>query len=330
MGRPKPASPLHPNRGPIIVVDEKYSWSKHVEYPASPASPFWKPPSAPPKPSKPKPGKPKPAKYAYYYPSSPLSRNLEDRDSSEFTSNAPSVWTPVGPKIRHCEDDARTCDDARACYDAPPRHFVDEIKPKAYWDKAGHQAYVEEGESEASRRMRVAREGGEQMRADEEMLKQRQGARREAEKAHWETQLDRERGMRRESERKLERAYWEMQMAREQTRTNKNTWEENECERVRVMKKDENVRGLGIQGLEHESWERVPVVRAKPEVKQEYGIRRQKPEDYEEWKLEIHNPAKGKNKDKGVMRSPQRWIEVREKPEGKVEVVMVRRRKPRY
>jgi hypothetical protein len=180
------------------------------------------------------------------------------------------------------------------------------------------------------RRMRVAREVDEQMRADEKMWKQKQGARKsEAKKAHWEMQASGEEEMRRASEGKAERARWELHVAREHTRENKNTWEEKEWERVRVVKEDK-VQSLGIQGLEHESWERIPIVRPKREAKPEYGLRYQKPKDYEEWKLEIHNPVKGKDKCKGVMHRPQKWIEVREKAEGNMEIVMVRRRKPRY
>ena len=335
MGRPKPtpASPLIPYCGPIIVVDEKCSWRKHVKYPVFPSSPSWKspssPPFAPPKPSKPKTRKSKPTKYAYYCPDSPFSLNFEDWDFPDYIYIPASAWTTDGPKIRHREDDVQ------ACHSGPPRPRVDQARMKAYSDKASRQAYVkedchastEEYESEASRRMRVAREVGEQMRADEEMLKQKQKARmREAEKVHWEMHFAREREMRRESERKAERAHWEMQMAREQAGRNKNTWEEKEWERVRVVKKE----GLGNQGLEGERWERVPNVRSKREAKPEYGLRYQKPREYEEWKLELHNSEKGKNNGKGVMQRPQRWIEVREKPEGEVEVVMVKRRKPRY
>ena len=290
------------------MVDERYSWRKHVEYPATPSSPIWKsppsPPSAPPKPRKPKPAKaPTPPKYACYYPDSPLSRKFEDWYSPECTIH------------------------------------VDETKLKAYWNEAGCQAYVEEdycasikdSESEMSRRMRVAREVDEQMRADEEMLKQKQRERRrEAKKAHWEMQGAREREMWRESERKAERAHWELQVAREHTREDKNMWEEKEWERVRVAKTEENARGPGIQGLEHENWEHIPIVRPKREVKLEYGLRYQKPGDYEEWSLEIHSPVRGMDKGKGVMHRPQRWIEVSEKAKGKMEVVMIRRRKPRY
>lgn len=332
--RPTPVSPLLPHRGPVIVVDEKYSWRKHVEYPASPSSPFWKSPpslpSAPPMPSKLKPGKPKPAKCAYYYPDSPLSRNFENWYSPECTFNAPSPWTPDGSRIRHCED---------AYYGPPPRLHVDETKLNAYCKKAGRRAYVEEefyasteeSESKMSRRMRIAREVDEQMRADEEMLKQKKMARRRGqEKAHWEMQVAGEKEMRRENERIAERAHWEWQVAREHTRENKNTWEEKEWKQVRGLKKDEKVRGLGIQGIEHDNWERIPIVRPKREAKPEYGLRHQNPEDYDEWKLEIHNPVKGKDKGDGIIRRPQRWIEVREKAEGKVEVVMVRRRKSRY
>jgi hypothetical protein len=90
------------------------------------------------------------------------------------------------------------------------------------------------------------------------------------------------------------------------------------------------VRGLGFQCLQYNAWDGVAIARAKAKLEKKHAMRHQRLEDFEEWKLEISDPTKRKSKSREeAMRRPHRWIEIRENPEGKLEVVMVRSRKPK-
>jgi hypothetical protein len=183
--------------------------------------------------------------------------------------------------------------------------------------------------------MRIAREVDEQMREDEKVSRQNQRRRsKEAEEAHWESQLASEKRRYQEEKPSSEAegaqwGTWAMDRAR-------GRWESGEAwEKVRASNKDiprrpkEEARGLGIQGLHYDRWDRVVIaLKAKPE--KQHDMRYQEFEEFEEWKLETSDPARGKSKIREeVMRRPQRWVEIREKLEGKVEVVMVMRRKPK-
>jgi hypothetical protein len=310
-----------------------------MEYPASPSeSPYPLPSSPnPPKSLKPKGAKPnsgKHHKYEYRYPSSVIFS--QSPESYPCPSLSHDEWSPQRNGGDH----------VRAYYGPPLRAYVDERHPRAgarepdVYKYTFPQAHIEadssDYESDTRRRMRIAREVDEQMREDENLLRQNQRmTRKEADEAHWESQLAN--GKKREHERETLREAegadwrtWATDLARGRQDSSE-AWESSQVTMKDIaMGTMEKVRGPGIQGLQYDGWDGVAIARAKAKLEKKHDMRYQRLEDFEEWKLEISDPAKGKSKSREeAMRRPRRWIEIRENPEGKVDIVMVRRRKPK-
>jgi hypothetical protein len=308
-------------------------------YPASPSGSLSPLPSSPNPPMslKPKGAKPnssKHHKYEYRYPSSVIFSQLPE--SYRCPSLSHDEWSPQRNGGDH----------VRAYYGLPVRAYADEkhshagAKKPDFYKYTSPQAHIEadssDYESDRRRRMRIAREVDEQMREDDNMLRQNQRmVRKEADEARWESQFadGKKREHEKETLREAEGQDWRM-WATDPARGRQDSGEAWETSQATV--KDtalgtmENVRGLGIQGLQYDRWNGVAIARAKAKLEKKHPMRHQRLEDFEEWKLEISDPAKRKSKSREeAMRRPHMWIEIRENPEGKVEVVMVRRRKPK-
>lgn len=171
-------------------------------------------------------------------------------------------------------------------------------------------------ESEFSRRMRVAREVDEEMAREKEEMKMKM---KEAERARWTRERERERA-RWAALRELHKGWDVDARSNGSNEMYSGGWEK--------------IQGLGLHEKESSSRAWGPRPKPKMELRQRAPTQNTHPrtdKDHVDWKLEMypgeHRSGHGEQDHRGPAARPERWVEVREKDRGDVEVVMVRRRR---